>query len=285
MRKDGIMKHLFKPETRKRGLRFLGVILFVKIIWVLISLVWLPSVDLDEAKKQDSTALYYRVKLTPSEASAPRKETRPTRSSGTINDIRLLAIYHASDITVITVEYKRKTKVLETGESINGFTLEGASNAFARFSKAGKSYQVKLVKNAKQSSTNSTIRDADKDVKKSIDSAPQGEVRDVGDYKIIDRSLFDHYAKNMDDIYKNIGIAEVKKGNNVVGFKVNFVRRNSPFAKLGIKRNDVIKSINGQALTSYAAAMDVYKNMKDVANLSVVILRGKEEMELEYEIN
>ena len=77
----------------------------------------------------------------------------------------------------------------------------------------------------------------------------------------------------------------MKKGKNLQGFKVTFVRRNSPFAKLGIKRNDVIKSINGQAITSYAAALEVYKNIQDAANLSVVIVRGKEEMELEYEIN
>ena len=89
----------------------------------------------------------------------------------------------------------------------------------------------------------------------------------------------------MDDIYKNIGIGEIKEGKDLRGFKINFVRRDSPFAKLGIRRNDVIKSINGQEITSYNAAFGVYKNIKNVDNLSLVIIRGKEEMELEYEIN
>ncbi len=285
MRKDGIMKHLFKPEWIKNLLIFLTLFLFVKLFWVLIELIWLPTVDIDEAKKQDSTALYYRVKLTPSEASAPKKEIRSSNRGGSIKEISLLAIYHASDITVVTVEYKRKTHVLETGEEIIGFKLEGASNDFALFSKEGKSYQVDLLTKTSQSSTSSSRRPSRQKVETDNASQPVGEVRDAGDYKIIDRSLFDHYAENMDDIYKNIGITEVKKGKNLQGFKVTFVRRNSPFAKLGIKRNDVIKSINGQAITSYAAALEVYKNIQDAANLSVVIVRGKEEMELEYEIN
>jgi general secretion pathway protein C len=89
----------------------------------------------------------------------------------------------------------------------------------------------------------------------------------------------------MNDIYKNIGVSEIKEGKDLKGFKINFVRKDSPFSKLGIRRNDVIKSINGQEITSYNAAFGVYKNIKDVDNLNMVIMRGKEEMELEYEIN
>ncbi len=116
-------------------------------------------------------------------------------------------------------------------------------------------------------------------------SKVEGEVVDAGDHKIIDKSLVDHYAKNMDDIYKNIGIKEIKKGNDLQGFSISFIRKGSPFAKLGIQRGDVIKAINGQQIDSYNAAFDVYKNISDISNLTLVIERGKEEMELEYEVN
>ena len=43
--------------------------------------------------------------------------------------------------------------------------------------------------------------------------------------------------------------------------------------------------MNGQAINSYNAAFGVYKNIQNVENLTLVIERGKEEMELEYEIN
>ena len=62
-------------------------------------------------------------------------------------------------------------------------------------------------------------------------------------------------------------------------------KRNSDFSKLGLRRDDVIKSINGQEINSYNRAFETYKNIQNVENLTMVIKRGKEEMELEYEIN
>jgi general secretion pathway protein C len=165
--------------------------------------------------------------------------------------------------------------------------LEGAGSNFATFSKDSKIYKINLIKSKKSTASKSSIRSASKVLFRSAKASSQikGEITDGGDHKIIDKSLLDHYAKNMDDIYKNIGITEVKKGGKIKGFRITFVRRDSPFAKLGIKRGDMIKSINGQEINSYNAAFETYKNIQNVENLTMVIQRGKEEMELEYEIN
>ena len=113
----------------------------------------------------------------------------------------------------------------------------------------------------------------------------QGEVVDAGDHKIVDRSLVEHYSKNMGDLEKNIGVKEIKQGNKLTGFSISFIRKGSLFEKLGVRRGDVIKTVNGQQIDSYNAAMDVYKNLSDMDNMTLVIQRGKEEMELEYEVN
>ena len=144
-------------------------------------------------------------------------------------------------------------------------------------------YKVFLKKDKKNNNKKSSIKSVPSPKKKL--KKVLGEVTNEGSAKIIDRSLLNHYAENMKDIYKNIGITEIKEGKNLKGFKVNFVRKDSPFAKLGIRRNDMIKSINGQEIKSYNAAFGVYKNIKNVDNLSLVIIRENEEMELEYEIN
>ena len=284
------MKHLFKPDTMKKLIVLFIVLVMIKALWVMVEVLWLPASGVDHLAEKGNKALYYRVKLTPNEAPAPaikKKETR-FKPAGSIKDIKLLAIYNASDTTVITIEYKSKTKVLAKGENINGFVLEGAGSDFARFSKNGKSYEVVLEKVKKRTkSAYPTKKPAQRNVDspKSKSSVPEGDVTDAGDHKIIDKSLFDHYAKNMDDIYKNIGIAEIKEGKEIKGFRISFVKRNSPFSKLGLQRNDIIKSVNGQAINSYNAAFGVYKNIQNVDNLTLVIERGKEEMELEYEIN
>ncbi len=280
------MKKLFKPEMFKKILSVLILLLVLKLIWFIVEVLWLPTIDIDQEVEQGGKSLYYRVKLTPNAAPAPKKTVTkaPVRQSGSIRDIILLAVYNASDATVITVSHKKKTKVLGLGDNINGFVLEGAGNNFATFSKNSKTYRVQLVKIAKNKNNINAVKSASPS-KVTEKTKPEGQVTDAGNHKIIDRSLFDHYAKNMDDIYKNIGVTEVKEGKNLKGFQISFVKRNSDFSKLGLRRDDVIKSINGQEINSYNAALGVYKNIQDADNLSLVIKRGKEEMELEYEIN
>lgn len=277
------MKHLFKPHVVKWLWMLLIVVIVVKVLWFTVSLLWLPTSGFNYTQEKGGKALYYRVKLSPNKAPAPtikRKETRVV--AGSIKDIKLLAIYHASDVTVVTVVHKHKTKVLGRGDAINGFMLEGAGHNYATFSKNEKKYKVPLLISTKGSAS---IRSS----KPSVQSVPaakvEGEVVDAGDHKIIDKSLISHYAKNMDDIYKNIGIKEIKKGKNLEGFSVSFIRKGSPFEKLGLKRGDTIKSINGQKIDSYNAAFGIYKDIENIENLTVVIQRGKEEMELEYEVN
>ena len=280
------MKHLFKSKFFKKLFMVLILLALVKLSWFAVEMIWLSPTGIGHDNEVKNKSLYYRVKLTPNEAPAPTKEL-PIKIADSIKDITLLGIYNSEDTTVITVEYKRKTKVLARGDAINGYVLEGAGNNFATFSKNAKTYRLDLFKGKKSTASKSSIKPASR-VKPSSSkdsSKVKGEITDAGDHKIVDRSLLDHYAKNMDDIYKNIGIKEVKEGGKIKGFRITFVRRGSPFAKLGIKRGDIIKSINGQEINSYNAAFETYKNIQNVENLTMVIKRGKEEMELEYEIN
>ena len=279
------MKHLFKPQTLKWLLTLLIAVLVVKLVWLAVEMKYLPTAGVNQAEEVGGKSLYYRVDLSPNKAPAPKKMTKKA-PVGSIRDIELLAVYNAPDVTVVTVMYKGKSKVIGRGEEINGFTLEGAGSTYATFSKNGKTYRVDLIKGKKGSGSGS-IRPASKSAvsKPQSSSVAEGEIVDAGDHKIVDKSLLEHYAKNMDDIYKNIGIAEIKKGNSLEGFKITFVKRGSPFAKLGVRRGDIIKSINGQEINSYNAAFNAYKNIGDAENITLVIQRGKEEMELEYEIN
>lgn len=282
------MKNLFKPETVKMFIAALLLLLMVKLLWFAVEVLWLPSYGVDHRDEKRGKALYYRVKLTPNEMPVPAKlkPSRSVGSHGNIKDIILLAIYNASDTTVITVSYKNKTKVLSRGDEINGYVLEGAGRNFATFSKQSRTFRINLVKSREGKGEKYPISSRTHLQKEKSSSAkPEGEIVDAGDHKIVDKSLVEYYAKNMKDIGKDIGVTEEKNGKELKGFRVTFIRKNSLFSKLGLKRGDVIKAVNGQELTSYNAAMDFYKSIDSIDSLSLTIKRGKEEMELEYEIN
>ena len=286
MKKDSILKHLFNSKVLKNIFIIFILLFIVKLLWFVAEMLWLSPTGKEHNDEVNSKSLYYRVKLTPNEAPPAPIKKQPVKIAKNIKDITLLAIYNSDDTTVITVEYKRKTKVLSTGDVINGFVLEGAGNNFATFSKDNKTYKIVLIK-SKNSGLKSSIKTISKvkpqSAKKSTKA--EGEITDAGDHRIVDRTLLNHYAKNMDDIYKNIGIKEVKKGGNIQEFAITFIRRGSPFAKLGLRRGDVIKTINGVEINSYNAAFETYKNIQNIQNMTMVIKRGKKEMELEYEVN
>jgi type II secretion system protein C len=280
------MKHLFKPAYFRILMAVLVLLLVIKIVWFLVTSAWLPKHGIDQPLDDGVKALYYRVRLTPNDAPPPKRTVpkRVVREGGSINDLKLQAIYHAQDATVVTVTYRGKSKVLSKGEDINGFVLEGAGRDYATFSKEGKSYKVQLDKGKTQAASGRS-RQVQAVAKSTPGNAKKGEITDAGDRKVVDKSVIDYYRKNFKEIGRNIGIAESRQGGALDGFKVTFIRRGSDFEKLGLKRNDVIKAVNGQPVNSYKAAMDIYRKVGTMDNMTLTINRGNEEMELEYEVN
>ena len=102
---------------------------------------------------------------------------------------------------------------------------------------------------------------------------------------IISRDYLNSYTSNIDKVWKDITIDEIKNGNKSEGFKISKITKNSVFEKIGLKDGDTIKSINNNTLNSYADAMKVYSNIKDITYLNIEVLRKNEVVELNYEIN
>jgi len=277
------MKALSKSRLIKRLIGILLVLLLIKLLWLVVEMVFMPVSGVNHAQNKEAKPLYYRIKLTSGNSIAPRSKPKK-QIAGSIKDIKLLGIYHAPSQTVVTVSYKGKSKVLAIGESVNGFVLEGAGHGYALFGKGTKTYRVDLLEK-KENSRYKVSSPKHKFAVPAPSASVQGDVTDAGDHKIVDRSLLEHYTAHMDEIYKNIGIRDVKKGGRIEGFRVSFVKRGSPFAKLGLRRGDVLKAVNGEPLTSYKAAFDAYRSVNDASGLTLTIQRGNKEMELEYEIN
>ena len=185
----------------------LAIFLLVKLLWLIVTVIWLPSSGIDHEKKVGGKSLYYRVKLTPNGVIVPVIK-KPIKLAGSIKDIKLIAVYNASDTTVVTIEHKKKTKILGRGDEINGFVLTGGGSNYATFSKDAKAYRVDLVKNKRVQKFKSSITPASKGSNHSKienSSEVEGEIVDAGDHKIIDKSLVTHFSKNLKELYKNIG--------------------------------------------------------------------------------
>jgi len=278
------MKHPFKSKNIKTLITILILMLIVKMAWFTVEMTLLRAKGVDYMKTSEAKALYYRTRFASQKLN--QRHIEKAKPVSDIHSFKLLAVYHSPTRTIVTVSKAGKSSVLVRGDKIDGYVLDDATAHEAIFLRGGKRYRLGLVENGKGPKSKSSVKyiheNSPAGEKK---SEPIGEVTEGDGITVVDRSLLEHYSKNMNDIWKNIGIREIRKDGKIKGFKVNFVKRGSDFAKLGLRRGDVIKAINGQELDSYNKAFEIYKNIDTMEDLTMKVMRGKEEMELEYEIN
>jgi len=276
------MKPLFKPSFIQTVIFILGLMLLVKVIWFGIEMSLLNVDGVDHNKSASAKSLHYQSRFIPQKPGSNQVK----KPISDIDSFKLLAIYHDKNHIVITLSRDGKSSVLVKGDTIDGYVLDDATATEAIFLRNGRSYRIELIDSTEKILQDTVHQNTDNKSEVSKNqAAPQGEIVDTGGSKLVDRTLLDHYRKNMGDIWQNIGIAEIKEGNTIKGFRVNFVKHGSDFSKLGLRRGDVIRSINGQELNSYQGAFDVYKNIDTMEGLTLSIEREKEVLELKYEIN
>lgn len=193
-------------------------------------------------------------------------------ASATIDDLVLKGLYGKGTYGFVIVALKsakNKTEVVAVGEPFHGYTLVSIEAGSAIFDYRGKRYKV-MIEEAGTPNT-SVLRTA----KTMAETEPMQQVS---------RSQIDSYTKNLDQVWKDIGIQEVKKGAEITGFKVTRIRAGTPFAELGLRQGDVILKVNNKPLDSYAAAMEIYQKIDQLNALELVVLRNNQEQEIIYEI-
>jgi general secretion pathway protein C len=276
------MKQIINTKYFSTAIFLLSIVVLAKLIWLAISLFFLPSSGVEYTQDGKAKALYYRVKLTNAAAViAPvANNTRAKPVVSSMRGIKLLALYNASDALVVTVAKGSKTTVLGKGEKIDGFTLTSAGPNYAIFTKAEKEFKLSLI-NVKSSGKSSSRPRA---VVSTEQKSDKEAIVEEGGVKRIKRDLLTSYTKDVDKIWKDIGISENKMSGKINGFKINFVKKGSDFEKLGLKRGDILMGLNGEELNSYGAAMGFFKDINNIENLTLTVERDGATKEIEYEI-
>ncbi len=280
------MKKSTSTKLISRIIFVVSIILVVKIIWLLVAFFYLPKSGVEHVEKSKLKPLYYPIKLAnsnPTIPQKPKKVIKPVKKVGNMQGYTLLAIYNAPDMLVVTVAKSKKSKVLAKGEDIDGFVLESAGSNYAVFSKGGKEFEL-LLKGSKNKNTKPDDLSSSHPKRSKSTTKNMIVESDDGATKVVSKDLLSAYTKDIDKVWKDIGIGDYKVNGKLQGFKVNFIKKGSDFEKLGLQKGDILTAVNGQELNSYNAAFGFFKEIDSIENLTLNIKRNNQEMELEYEI-
>ena len=196
-----------------------------------------------------------------------------------LSNMTLSAIYDMGDkkgFIIIQENGKKQTQILSLNEKFKGYTLYKIYAKYVVFTKANKEYKLSILHDDKKVKY--------EEVEPLIKEETTKDIDVQYDKVTVKRSLINEYSKNFDKVWKDIAIKEVRTKDSIDGFKVNFIRKNSVFDKLGLKKNDVIKSANNIELKSYNDAFKLYKKIDKLKILNLKIIRNNQEEELSYEI-
>ena len=278
------MKQIINSKHLSTFIFLLMVVVIVKTIWIVVSLLLLPKVGENYQEENRVKKLYYRVRLTNESNTITPVKSNNTPNKPMVRSMsgyKLLGLYNSKETLVVTVEKGSKTTILSKGEKVNGFELISAGSNYALFKKSGKEFKLNLNKVKNTLPTSSPKRAYGNILAKKQNSKAIVEQDGV---KLISRDLLTSYTKDVDKIWKDISIAQNQKNGKLNGFKINYVKKGSDFEKLGLKRGDVLMGINAQPLNSLSAAMNFFKEINDIENLTLTVERNGKSKEIEYEI-
>jgi general secretion pathway protein C len=283
--KDGTMKQIINSRYLSTITFILSIIVFIKLLWMAASIFLLPKSGEEYKEAGKAKTLYYRVRLTnESNVIAPVKNVvQPVKVAAiSMRNYKLLGLYNDTKKLVVTVEKGRKTTILAKGEKIDGFELSSSGDNFAIFKKNGQEFKLSLlnVKNTRQPTEQAMSSQTNAP---SVQSTSH-QIIEQGGTKVISRSLLTSYTTDIDKIWKDIGIAQYKQNGKLSGFKVNYVKKGSDFEKLGLMRGDILKAINAEELNSLSSAMNFFKDINNIENLTLTVERNGKREDMEYEI-
>lgn len=100
---------------------------------------------------------------------------------------------------------------------------------------------------------------------------------------VVDKTELESALGNLDQLFTQIRAVPQFKDGKSAGLKLLSIKGGSIFAKLGLKRNDVLERINGQEV-DMKRGMEIFGQLKDSNRISIDLMRDGKKTSLEYDI-
>ena len=113
-----------------------------------------------------------------------------------------------------------------------------------------------------------------------------GAVQGQGNNFSLKRSDLNQYMENLPALLQQArAVPNIDPGTGVVdGFRLVDIQPGSIYERLGLRRNDLIKGVNGEPVNDPAKAMELYNRLRTDANVAINIERDGRQETLNFSI-
>lgn len=107
---------------------------------------------------------------------------------------------------------------------------------------------------------------------------------------VIDQRFYESLTKDVSSLMtlqRQINfIPKLDENNKPIGFEIRRITPGSLFQKIGLRRGDTVKSINGRVLNAMSVqeALQLLNEMKNETNISLDIMRNNQDSSIAYEV-
>ncbi len=282
-------------------IRFIVLYIFlpialVKLLWS-VSLFFLEKGSVDEQKKVDYIYHYnvnFAKQMLPPPKDRPKPKPKPVDPGVKIDSIKLKATYVGDVSSFMAVLNGKDIEFVYLGEKYKGYALKKVEHNRVVLEKSGKTFYILINDEEDKKKSSTRKKPLHKRVAGSVSSTTKspGSVDKRSDANAvpdeptrITRKEMNGYIKNPNKIWRSIRIQEIRKHGQIDGFRINYVKKGSFFAKGGLRAGDVIKSIDGKEIKSLSDVMKYYSNIDTLEGLSLGVKRGQDEIDLEFSIS
>jgi len=193
---------------------------------------------------------------------------RPLADAQILRGVRLAAIYLDDRGGFVALQTPKGVEFVYPGQKYRGFTLKSVAPNHAIFERDGKEAVLYL-----EEGTSSSAKSAPAKI-----SATFVESAEV---VRIPRSVVERMRRDPAALIRQIGLRPVRYEGEQA-YEVIYVAKGSPFEWLGIKKGDIIVSIDGKKLDNPMVLTRVMQS--DLERLRVKIVRDEIIKDIEYEI-
>ena len=184
-----------------------------------------------------------------------------------ISNIQLKGTIQVGRLRTAIVKYNGKLYTVKIGDKIGDYKVEYIDDFYIVVSKGDKEFKIYLSLKSTGSPKKTVSREKKEDKPKKVVKVNRRDIK-----------------KNLKTAFKDIIAIPALRSGKMIGWRILKVKEGSIFDKYGLRRGDIIVSINGKPANEITSISDFYKIIKDTKNINLEVKRGKEVVEVFIEI-